>query len=153
MQQEFAFIPDDGSATYVINVENNSTTSYAGPESKDADAVYAASITALVQLDSKGNVYYFPYQEGDASANANAKWTQVSAVSKVAPPGSSTSGSSSATGTKSGSASPTGSGSGSSGAASPTGSDTSGNTSGASATLVNRGFAAAGILSILGYLL
>lgn len=152
MQQEFAFIPDDGSATYVINVENNSTTSYAGPASKDADAVYAASITALVQLDSKGDVYYFPYQEGDASTNAAAKWTQVSAVSKVAPPGSSTSGSSSATGTKSGS-SPTGSGSQSSGAASPTGSGTSGNTSGASATLVNRGFAAAGVLSILGYLL
>lgn len=152
MQQEFAFIPDDGSATYVINVENNSTTSYAGPESKDADAVYAASITALVQLDSEGNLYYFPYQEGDVSANTNAKWTQVGAVSKVAPPGSSASSSGTATGTKSGS-SPTGSGSKSAGGASPTGTDSSGNTSGASATFVSRGFAAAGVLSVLGYLL
>ena len=108
VQQEFAFIPDDGSATYVINVENNSTTSYAGPTSKDADSSYAASITALVQLDSTGNLYFFPYTEGDTSANSAASWTKVTAVSKVAPASSA---SASATGSHSGSSSASATGS------------------------------------------
>ncbi|KAH9831157.1 uncharacterized protein C8Q71DRAFT_782995 [Rhodofomes roseus] len=145
VQQEFAFIPDDGSATYVINVENNSTTSYAGPTSKDAGSVYAASISALVQLDSSGNLYFFPYTEGDASANTAAAWTKVQAVSKVAPASSAAA---SATGGHSGSGSATGS----AGSSSSTG--TSGNTSGAPAAVkVSRGLAAAGVLGIVGYLL
>ncbi|KAJ3553382.1 hypothetical protein NM688_g3642 [Phlebia brevispora] len=36
VQQEFAFIPDDGSQTYVINVETNTTQALSGPTTKDA---------------------------------------------------------------------------------------------------------------------
>ncbi|KAF7797074.1 hypothetical protein EIP86_008266 [Pleurotus ostreatoroseus] len=91
VQQEFAFIPDDGSQTYVINVETNTTQALAGPTTKDANALYAASITALVQLDSTGAIQFLPYKEGDTTTNSQAKWTSVAAVSAVAPPGSSSS--------------------------------------------------------------
>lgn len=97
VQQEFAFIPDDGSATYVINVETNSTQSLAGPTSKDAKATYAASITALVQLDSTGAVSFLPYKEGDTSTNSQAKWSSVANIAAVVPAGS-TSSSASASG-------------------------------------------------------
>ncbi|GJE86667.1 hypothetical protein PsYK624_027480 [Phanerochaete sordida] len=126
VQQEFAFIPDDGSATYVINVENNSTQQLAGPSTKDPKATYAASITALVQLDSQGALSFLPYKQGDASTNSAAKWSNVANVAAVVPPGSasaaSPSGSSKPSGSGSSSSKPTGSasGSGSAGAA-PTG--------------------------------
>ncbi|THH17305.1 hypothetical protein EW146_g3473 [Bondarzewia mesenterica] len=88
VQQEFAFIPDDGSKTYVINVETNTTQALAGPTTKDAKATYFAGITSLVQLDSTGAVSYLPYQQGSDSVNAAATWSSVSALSSVAPPGS-----------------------------------------------------------------
>ncbi|KAI0076535.1 hypothetical protein K474DRAFT_1684789 [Panus rudis PR-1116 ss-1] len=101
VQQEFAFIPDDGSKTYVINVETNTTQALAGPSTKDPKATYAASITALIQLDSTGAVSFLPYKQGDASTNAQAAWTKVANVAAAAPPGASSG------------ASPSGSGSGS----------------------------------------
>ncbi|KAK7678669.1 hypothetical protein QCA50_018250 [Cerrena zonata] len=110
VQQEFAFIPDDGSATYVINVETNTTQSLPGPSTKDSKASYAAGITSLVQLDSTGALNFLPYKQGDASTNAQAAWTKVANVAAVAPPGatSSATASGSASGAKS-SASKTGS--------------------------------------------
>lgn len=107
VQQEFAFIPDNGSKTYVINVETNSTQALAGPTTKDAKATYAASITALVQLDSTGAVTFLPYKQGDASTNTNAAWSKVANLAAASPPGSGTSA------TPSGSSSASGSGSGS----------------------------------------
>jgi hypothetical protein len=95
VQQEFAFIPDDGSATYVINVENNSTAPLAGPSTKDPKATYTASITALVQLDSTGALSFLPYKQGDSTTNSAAKWSSVANVAAVVPPGSATSSSSS----------------------------------------------------------
>jgi hypothetical protein len=89
VQQEFAFIPDDFSATYVINVEKNSTQVLAPPESKDTSAIYFAGITSLVQLDSTGAVSYLPYREGDTGANAAATWSSVKPIAVVVPPGSS----------------------------------------------------------------
>lgn len=126
MQQEFAFIPDDGSATYVINVENNSTTPLAGPSTKDPKATYAASITALVQLDSTGALSFLPYKQGDASTNSAAKWSSVANVAAAVPPGSASTSPSASGGAKpSGSQGASGAaGSGkptSSGGASPTG--------------------------------
>lgn len=88
VQQEFAFIPDDGSATYVINVETNTTQSLAGPTTKDAKATYAAGITSLVQLDSTGALSFLPYKQADASTNSNAAWSNIANVAAVAPPGS-----------------------------------------------------------------
>ena len=135
MQQEFAFIPDDGSSTYVINVENNSTQPLAGPTSKDAKATYAASITALVQLDSTGAVSFLPYKQGDSAANGAAKWTSVAAVASVVPPGSTlSSGGSSSSSSGSGAAGSSGSGaqSSSSKSGTPSGTAAPSQTTGAS---------------------
>jgi hypothetical protein len=89
VQQEFAFIPDDFSGTYVVNVETNTTQVLAPPTSKDTSAIYFASITSLVQLDSTGAVSYLPYKQGDNSANAAAVWSGVKPIAVVVPPGSS----------------------------------------------------------------
>ncbi|KAG6809942.1 hypothetical protein H0H92_013991 [Tricholoma furcatifolium] len=77
VQQEFAFIPDDGSATYVINVETNTTQTLAGPTIKDSLATYFASTNSLVQLSSSGTVSYLPYTPGDNATNAAATWATV----------------------------------------------------------------------------
>ena len=86
VQEEFAFIPDDGSATYVLNVQSNTTQTLAGPSTKDAGASYYAGLNSLVQLDSTGAVSYLPYNANDSSANAAAKWSNVVALANAAPP-------------------------------------------------------------------
>ena len=86
VQQEFAYIPDDYSATYVVNVENNSTKTLPPPTVKDTKSSYIAGITSLVQLDSTGAVYFVPYvPSNDSSANAGAAWSNVTALAAVAP--------------------------------------------------------------------
>jgi hypothetical protein len=91
VQEEFAFIPDDGSATYVLNVQSNTTQTLAGPSTKDAGASYFAGISSLVQLDSTGAVSYLPYNPNDTSANAAAQWSKVVSLTKAAPPTNGTS--------------------------------------------------------------
>jgi hypothetical protein len=98
VQEAFVFIPDDGSATYVLNVETNTTQTLAGPSTKDAGATYYAGLTSLVQLDSKGSVSYLPFNPTDANANTAAQWNKVVALANAAPPTSSASTSTSATG-------------------------------------------------------
>jgi len=83
VQQEFAFIPDDFSATYVVNVESNSTRALPPPTVKDTKASYIAGITSLVQLDSTGAVSFVPYVPGDA--NANATWSSVKSIPAITP--------------------------------------------------------------------
>lgn len=83
VQQEFAFVPDDFSATYVINVENNSTQSLTPPTVKDTKSSYVASITSLVQLDSTGAVSFLPYASDNSSTNANVAWTSVKALAAI----------------------------------------------------------------------
>jgi len=108
VQQQFAFIPDDNSATYIVNVENNSTITLAGPTDTTA-STFTASPSALVQLTSAGSVYYTAFDLNNPSAAAT--WTHISGFG-TATTGNST-GSSSASASQSGSASKTGSGSGS----------------------------------------
>ena len=86
VQQAFAFVPDDGSATYVLNVETNTTETMAGPTTKDAGAIYFASLTALVQLDSKGDVSYLLVSATDTTANSAATWNSVVSLANAAPP-------------------------------------------------------------------
>jgi hypothetical protein len=88
VQEAFAFIPSDCSATYVLNVETNTTQILAGPSTKDAAATYYAGITSLVQLDSKGGVSYLPVSANDTSANAAAQWSKVAPLATAAPPSS-----------------------------------------------------------------
>lgn len=90
VQEAFAFIPDDGSATYVLNVQTNTTETLAGPSTKDAGATYFAGINSLVQLDSTGVASYLPFSTNDSSANAAAKWSKVVSLANVAPPTSGT---------------------------------------------------------------
>ncbi|CAK5281529.1 unnamed protein product, partial [Mycena citricolor] len=98
VQENIAFIPDDGSATYIVNVQFNTTNTMAGPSTVDSKAVYFASETALVQLASSGAVSWIPYNPTDASANSAAKWSTVQNLAAVAPAGSGSSASSSASG-------------------------------------------------------
>jgi len=85
VQEMFAYIPDDGSATYVLNVETNQTQVLAGPSKKDANATYFASINALVQLDSQGDVSYLLVSSNDTNANSAAKWNKVVSLANSAP--------------------------------------------------------------------
>jgi len=103
VQEEFAFIPDDFSGTYVINVENNSTQTLAPPPVKDPGSSYVAGITSLLQLDSTGVTSFLPYVNG--STNTTAAWSTVKALAAVAPPQSS---SSTSSGPKATGAGPTG---------------------------------------------
>ncbi|KAJ7489408.1 hypothetical protein FB451DRAFT_1337161 [Mycena latifolia] len=104
VQQEIAFIPDDGSHTYIVNVETNTTQTVAGPTTVDAKATYFASTTALVQLASSGAVSWMPYSATDASANSAASWSTVQSLASVAPPSGGTSTGSSAGGSGTGAA-------------------------------------------------
>ena len=114
VQEAFAFIPSDCSATYVLNVETNTTQTLAGPSTKDAAATYYAGISSLVQLDSQGGVSYLPFSPNDTSANAAAQWSKVGPLATAAPPSSSLTSSRSAT-TSSGTSKPSGSSTSSSG--------------------------------------
>ncbi|KAI0088824.1 hypothetical protein BDY19DRAFT_890542 [Irpex rosettiformis] len=152
VQQEFAFIPDDGSATYVVNVETNTTASLAGPTTKDASAKYSASITALVQLDSKGALSFLPYKQGDDATNSKATWQSVANLAASVPAGSTSSNTGSNSSSTNGTSSPSGSKSASSSHPSATGnssSGASGNTSGATSLSFPAviSFSVAGILA------
>ena len=55
----FAFIPEDGSGTFLINVDlaQNSTVRYPAPPVNDVNAQYAATSSLLVQLTSDYQMY------------------------------------------------------------------------------------------------
>ncbi|KAK0211430.1 hypothetical protein IW262DRAFT_1498041 [Armillaria fumosa] len=101
VQEEFAFIPDDGSATYVVSVETNTTQTLAGPSTKDSGATYFASTDALVQLTSSGAVSYISYSNSSTDANTAATWSTVANLASVAPASSAASSSAAGTGTSS----------------------------------------------------
>jgi hypothetical protein len=77
-------MPDDWSGTYIVNVLTNTTQVLAPPVSKDTAAFYFADITSIVEIDSTGSVFYLPYTQGDAAANAAAAWSPVKALSAIA---------------------------------------------------------------------
>ncbi|KAJ3995908.1 hypothetical protein F5050DRAFT_1712532 [Lentinula boryana] len=138
VQLAFAYIPDDGSATYVIDVVSNTTTSMAGPSTKDSSATYFASDAAIVQLTSSGAVNYIPYT--NSSSDSSASWSSVKNLVSVAP----TSSASSASGTATKSAS----GSAASGTSSSTSSSSS-SSNGASNMAAQSGSVVAGMMSAL----
>ncbi|KZV65473.1 hypothetical protein PENSPDRAFT_131065 [Peniophora sp. CONT] len=156
VQQEFAYIPDDGSATYVVNVETNTTQQLAGPSTKDANAFYFAGLTSLVQVDSTGAVSYLPYNQNDTSANAAAKWSSVANLASAAPASSSAAasgtGTAKASGTGSAKPSSTSGSSGSSSGSSNSSSSSSGDANAAVAVsargVMATGFAGAFMLAL-----
>jgi len=121
VQQEFAFIPDDGSATYVINVESNTTKTLSGPSVKDPFAQYYASTSALVQLTTSGQVNFLAYNQNTTTSGGT--WTTISQLPSAL---GSLSGSSSA---GAGAAAPTGSSSSGSSGSGSSGSSSGGNSS------------------------
>jgi len=132
VQENIAFIPDDGSATFVVNVETNTTQTLTGPTTKDPLATYFASTTALVQLSSKGVASFLPFDPN--GTNANAQWNVIS-ILPTATPSASTSASGGSTAGSSGSSSTATTGSAQGAAA--TG-NTSGNSS--NSAIQTRGF-------------
>ncbi|TEB19524.1 hypothetical protein FA13DRAFT_347585 [Coprinellus micaceus] len=76
VQTQFAYIPDDGSAAYVVDVTANSTTPLPGPPAKDAYAVYAASPSVLVQLASEGGKLSYVVYDQEKHQGASG-WKSV----------------------------------------------------------------------------
>lgn len=105
VQQMFAFIPDDGSATYVINVETNSTQTLPGPSIKDSLATYFASTDSLIQLASSGKVSYIQYSNSSTGGTWNTVTALPLAISSSSSNSSGASGSSSNATTSHGAAS------------------------------------------------
>ncbi|KAF4609935.1 hypothetical protein D9613_010263 [Agrocybe pediades] len=128
VQQEFAFIPDDGSATYVINVETNTTKTLTGPPVADPFASYSASTSALVQLTTDGKVAFLPYDP--KTTTSGGTWSTLAKLPAITGSGTSTStgGNTSSSGTP-GSSSSGGSSSSSGGNSSNNGGSGSGNSS------------------------
>jgi hypothetical protein len=131
VQTQFVYVPNDGSATYVLDVTSNTTQTLKAPMNKDAQAIYFATTTALVQLTSSGSVSYLPIDATNAGANSNANWAAVSNLPVATPASPSSSGS--ASGAASGSVSGT-----ATAGAQPTGS-ASGGTKGNGAAALNAG--------------
>ncbi|RFU81979.1 hypothetical protein TARUN_209 [Trichoderma arundinaceum] len=79
-QKEFAFFPQDSRATYVINVDRNTTQVLAAPPAKDAKALYAASPSSLVQLGSAGDLSFLPYNTNNVAGNTQATWKKIGSI-------------------------------------------------------------------------
>lgn len=77
-QKEFAFFPQDGSGSYVINILTNTTLVLPSPPSKDPSALYAGCATSLVQLDGSKTLSYLPYVQG--SAQLPTAWKKIGSV-------------------------------------------------------------------------
>ncbi|KIY46912.1 hypothetical protein FISHEDRAFT_46334 [Fistulina hepatica ATCC 64428] len=150
VQLEFVFVPDDCSATYVIDVLTNTTQTLAAPSANDSSAVYFASPYSIVQLASTGEISYLPYVYDDNTTNAAATWSSVKSLVSVEP-SSGVSGSTS-TAASSGAASSTAKSSGTStakGSLSTT-SSTSSSSSAASGKQVGTVLASTALLATLG---
>ncbi|GJJ10513.1 hypothetical protein Clacol_004739 [Clathrus columnatus] len=76
VQENVAYIPDDGSATYIFNVEQNNTVTFAGPTDK-SESTYAASLTALVQLTQNGSISFLPFDPSNPVSGASASWSKI----------------------------------------------------------------------------
>ncbi|EIW69090.1 hypothetical protein TREMEDRAFT_44308 [Tremella mesenterica DSM 1558] len=123
-QDQVVFVPDDFSSTYVVTHWTNpgdfsstsgvpfatslinSTQTLPAPTSQDKSAAYASDGSALVQIDSNGDIYYMTGAiNSDYTVASSATWTKMS-YSQSGVSGSS----SNSTSTASSSASASGSG-------------------------------------------
>ncbi|KAJ3409286.1 hypothetical protein HDV05_004532 [Chytridiales sp. JEL 0842] len=127
---KFAYIPDDGSGVFVVDVETNSTTRFPGPASADFNHRYATSKTTLVQLTSAGELNYLD----GVDKNGGGQWQKIQnpALLKVA-------------------SKPSGTAPGGAGGATPTGSGASVTTTTGSKSSASSNFQT-GVVSIIGAL-
>lgn len=75
-QQKFAFVPDDGTNTYIFDVLANTTQAIAGPTVKSTSRL-AASQRELVQMTSSGELWWIPLNPDDAQPNYSATWSKI----------------------------------------------------------------------------
>jgi hypothetical protein len=93
VQQQFAFIPDDGSATYIFDAivrglisvgyngltprcQANTTQKIQAPTNRST-VMIAASQQELVQMTTSGEVYWIPINPNNSAANYGATWSQI----------------------------------------------------------------------------
>jgi len=81
VQTEFAFVPDDFSGTYVVNVISNTTKILAPPPVADLGASFAASTSSIVMLGNDGVVRSLAYNPN--TTNSGGTWTIVSKLPTV----------------------------------------------------------------------
>jgi len=81
VQTEFAFVPDDFSGTYVVNVISNTTKILAPPPVVDLGASFAASTSSIVMLGNDGVVRSLAYNPN--TTNSSGTWTTVSKLPTV----------------------------------------------------------------------
>ncbi|QRW10802.1 hypothetical protein RhiLY_09801 [Ceratobasidium sp. AG-Ba] len=92
VQKRFAFIPDDMSNTYVIDVEKNTTTVLPPPPASAGFASnpvglmgrYSASPAALVYLSPANELHYLAVDQNNMAAATGNKWAQISSSELVA---------------------------------------------------------------------
>ncbi|KAG9010796.1 hypothetical protein FRB90_007640 [Tulasnella sp. 427] len=90
-QKTFAFFPNDGSATYIVNVINNSTSTIPFPPAPPSPgySAHAGSLDTLVQLTPSGELYYHSIPSSSSSkssrfskfsrqTSSNGGWTKIS---------------------------------------------------------------------------
>ena len=65
-----------------FHLQTNTTKVLAAPTTQDVGATYFAGVTSLVQLDTKGNVMFLPYNPNNT--DTSAQWTKISSI--VVPP-------------------------------------------------------------------
>lgn len=99
---QMLYVPDDFSQTYVVTHWTNpgdylnttgapmgaalinSTQLLPPPELKDVDAAYAASVSDVVQINNKGEIYYIQNAVTKYNVDSDAKWQKLNYEYKVA---------------------------------------------------------------------
>jgi hypothetical protein len=81
VQTEFAFVPDDFSATFIINVVSNTTKTLTAPPKVDPGACFAASTNSIVMLGNDGVVRSLAYDPN--TTESGGTWTTVSKLPTV----------------------------------------------------------------------
>lgn len=82
-QRQIAFVPDDMSATYIVDVKVNQTLPLAGPTDKSAGSIFTASINHVVQLTPSGKLFFLPVDQSDIAgkaANGGAAWKALATL-------------------------------------------------------------------------
>jgi hypothetical protein len=81
VQTEFAFIPDDFSSTYIINVVSNTTKTLTAPPKVDLGPSFAASTNAVVMLGNDGVVRSLAYDP--STTTSGGTWKTVSKLPTI----------------------------------------------------------------------
>lgn len=82
-QESFAFFPNDGSATYIVNVLSNTTSTIPFPPATPSSgySAYAGSPDTLVQLTPSGELYYHSISSSQTKASKSTKSSRQSSSS------------------------------------------------------------------------